>query len=195
MERAAIVGRGNGDGLHSQLAARTEHAQRDLPAVRHEQLPDHERTVGRERSPSCLAGGPRRCRLAPVIRLIVRTAITLAGNAVGLIVASLVLDEFAIDITGFILALIIFTVTLALMTPFLSSILQRNRSSSSALGGVALISTFVALLVTDLLSDGLSISGVGTWIAATVIVWLGALIAIFILPYLGLKKYLNERRD
>jgi uncharacterized membrane protein YvlD (DUF360 family) len=130
-----------------------------------------------------------------VIRLIVRTAITLAGNAVGLIVASLVLDEFAIDITGFILALIIFTVTLALMTPFLSSMLQRNRSSSSALGGVALISTFVALLVTDLLSDGLSISGVGTWIAATVIVWLGALIAIFILPYLGLKKYLNERRD
>ena len=130
-----------------------------------------------------------------MIRLIVRTAITLAGNAVGLIVASLVLDEFAIDLTGFILALIIFTVTLALMTPFLSNMLQRNRSSSSALGGVALISTFVALLVTDLLADGLSISGIGTWIAATVIVWLGALIAIFILPYLGLKKYLDERRD
>lgn len=130
-----------------------------------------------------------------MIRLIVRTAIVLVGNAVGLIVASLVLDDFEIDVTGFILSLIIFTVTVALMTPFLSSVMQRNRSTSAALGGVALISTFVALVVTDLLSDGVSISGLGTWIAATVIVWLGSLIAVFVLPFLGLKKYLEERRD
>jgi len=35
-------------------------------------------------------------------RLVVRTAIVLAGNAVGLIIASLVLDGFAINVTGFI---------------------------------------------------------------------------------------------
>jgi hypothetical protein len=35
---------------------------------------------------------------------------------------------------------------------------------------------------------------VGTWIAATVIVWLGSLLAVFILPFLGLRKYLEERR-
>jgi hypothetical protein len=130
-----------------------------------------------------------------VIRLLVRTAIILVGNAVGLIVASLVLDDFHINATGFIVSLIIFTVAVALMTPFLSSVLQRNRSSSAALGGVALISTFAALVITELLSDGLEISGIGTWIAATVIVWLGALIAVFVLPFLGLKKYLDERRD
>jgi hypothetical protein len=129
-----------------------------------------------------------------VIRLVVRTVIVLVGNAVGLIVASLVLDDFEINATGFILSLLIFTVTVALMTPFLSSVMQRNRSTSAALGGVALISTFVALVITDLLSDGLDISGIGTWIAATVIVWLGSLLAVFILPYLGLKKYLEERR-
>jgi uncharacterized membrane protein YvlD (DUF360 family) len=60
---------------------------------------------------------------------------------------------------------------------------------------VALIATLVALIVTDLISDGLNISGVGTWIAATVIVWLASLLAGFILPFLGLKKYLEERRD
>jgi hypothetical protein len=32
-----------------------------------------------------------------------------------------------------------------------------------------------------------------TWIAATFIVWLASLLAIFILPFLGLKKYLEER--
>jgi hypothetical protein len=129
-----------------------------------------------------------------VIRALVRTAIVLAGNAVGLIVASIVLDDFEIDVTGFIVSLVIFTVAVALMTPFLASTLRRNRSTSAALGGVALISTFVALLITDLLSDGLSISGIGTWIAGTVIVWLGSLIAVFVLPYLGLKKYLAEHR-
>ena len=59
----------------------------------------------------------------------------------------------------------------------------------------ALIATFVALVVTDLVSDGLTISGVSTWIAATVIVWLAALLAAFILPFLGLKKFLENRRD
>jgi uncharacterized membrane protein YvlD (DUF360 family) len=59
---------------------------------------------------------------------------------------------------------------------------------------VSLIATFVALLVTDLLSDGLSIEGVGTWIAATAIVWVASLLAAFILPFLGLKKFMEERQ-
>lgn len=126
--------------------------------------------------------------------MLVRTVIVLAGNAVGLIVASLALDDFRINVTGFIVSLVIFTVAVALMTPFLASTMRRNRSTSAALGGVALISTFVALVITDLLSDGLSISGIGAWIAGTVIVWLGSLIAVFVLPYLGLKKYLEDRR-
>ena len=130
-----------------------------------------------------------------MIRLLVRTVIVLAGNAAGLIVASLVLDDFEIDVTGFVVSLIIFTIAVALLTPFLASTLRRNQSSSAALGGVALISTFVALLITDVLSDGVSISGIGNWIAATVIVWLGSLLAMVILPYLGLKKYLDERRS
>jgi uncharacterized membrane protein YvlD (DUF360 family) len=130
-----------------------------------------------------------------MIRLLVRLAILLVGNAVGLIVASLVLDGFEIDVTSFIVAVIVFTVAVALMTPFLASVLSRNQSSSAALGGVALIATFVALVIADLLSDGVSISGIGTWLAATVIVWASSLLAMIILPFLGLKKYLDERRD
>jgi len=118
----------------------------------------------------------------------------LVGNAVGLIVASLVFSGFDIDVTGFIVSLILFTVAVALLTPFLANAMQRGRSNSAAVGGVALISTFLALLVTDLLTDGLSISGVGTWIGATVVVWLASLLAVFILPFFGLKKYLDERR-
>jgi len=112
------------------------------------------------------------------------------ANAVGLIVASLVLDGFEIDATGFIIAVVIFTVVLAFMQPFLVSVMRRGRSA--ALGGVALIATLVSLIITDLISDGFSIDGIGTWIAAAVIVWAAALLAAFILPFLGLKKYLED---
>jgi putative membrane protein len=124
--------------------------------------------------------------------LIVRTGVALAANAVGLIVAAAVLDKMQLDVGGFIVAVLIFTVVYALMLPFLGA--QLRGRAPSALGGVALIATVIALIVTDLASDGLDISGLGTWIAATVIVWLGGLLAAFLLPYLGLKKYLQENR-
>ena len=128
-----------------------------------------------------------------MIRLLVRTLILLVANAVGLLVANAVLDQMSLNFSGFVIALVIFTVAVALLTPFLSSVMQRNRSASAALGGVALIATLAALIVTDLVSDGLSIEGFGTWLAAAVIVWAASLLAAFILPFLGLKKYLENR--
>jgi uncharacterized membrane protein YvlD (DUF360 family) len=127
-----------------------------------------------------------------VIRLVVRTAILLAANAVGLLVANALLDKMGLNFSGFLIAVVIFTITLALLTPFLANMMRRNQSSSSALGGVSLIAALAALIVTDLISDGLEIDGVGTWLAAAVIVWAASLLAAFILPYLGLKKYLAE---
>ena len=73
--------------------------------------------------------------------------------------------------------------------------MQMRRGRGLAFVGAALLATLVALIVTDLVSDGLTIDGAGTWIAATVIVWLAALLAAFILPFLGLRKFMEERRD
>jgi uncharacterized membrane protein YvlD (DUF360 family) len=111
---------------------------------------------------------------------------------VGLIVAAVVLDGMSLDATGFLVAVAVFTIAFALLQPFLFSVFRM--SPGPVLGGVALIATLASLIVTELLTDGLSIRGVGTWIAATVIVWLGSVLAAFILPFLGLKKYLEERR-
>ena len=125
-----------------------------------------------------------------MIRLIVRTLVAVAANAVGLIVASIVLDGFSINATSFIIAVVIFTIVFAVLTPFLG--VQLRRLGNGAIGATALIATLVSLVVTDLISDGFSISGVGTWIGAAVIVWLAALVATFVLPFLGLKKYLED---
>jgi putative membrane protein len=128
-----------------------------------------------------------------VIRLLIRLLIAVASNAVGLIVAAAVLDGMSLNATGFVVAVVVYTVVFALVQPFLFSVLRR--SPAPVLGGVALISTLASLIITTILTDGLSISGVGTWIAATVIVWLGSVLAAFILPYFGLKKFLDERRS
>jgi uncharacterized membrane protein YvlD (DUF360 family) len=127
-----------------------------------------------------------------MIRLLVRTLIAVAANAVGLIVASIVLDGFEINVASFIVAVVIFTIVFAVLTPFLA--VQLRRLGNGAIGATALIATLVSLLITDLISDGFSISGVGTWIAAAVIVWLAALVAAFVLPFLGLKKFLEDNR-
>jgi uncharacterized membrane protein YvlD (DUF360 family) len=128
-----------------------------------------------------------------MIRLLIRLVIALVSNAVGLIVAAAVLDGMSLNVTGFVVAVVVFTVVFALLQPFLVSVVRRG--PAPVLGGVALIATLASLIITELLTDGLSIRGVGTWIAATVIVWLGSVLAAFILPYLGLKKYLDERRS
>ena len=128
-----------------------------------------------------------------MIRSLVRTLIMLLANAIGLLVASVVLDKMEVDATAFIIAVVIFTVVLALMTPFMA--VQLRRHQSSALGGVALIATLISLIITDFISDGFTINGIGTWVAAAVIVWVASLLAAFILPYLGLKKYLADPKS
>lgn len=130
--------------------------------------------------------------LATMIRMLVRMVISLVGNAFGLIVAAVVLDDMTLDVTGFVVAVIIFSIAFMLLQPFL--VVQVRRGFPAAVGGVALIATFISLVITVAVSDGIAISGVVTWIAATFIVWLASLLAIFILPFLGLKKYLDDRR-
>jgi uncharacterized membrane protein YvlD (DUF360 family) len=126
-----------------------------------------------------------------VIRLLVRTFVALVSNAVGLLVAAALLEDFHLNATGFIVAVVVFTILFALMQPFLFAQLRGSRGG--VLGAVALIATLVSLILTTLLTDGLSIDGVTGWLGGTLIVWLASVLAGFILPFLGLKKYLDER--
>jgi hypothetical protein len=129
-----------------------------------------------------------------MIRLLIGFVIQLAANALGLLAAAAVLDDMEVSATGFVVAVVIFTVVYAIAQPFLS---QMAQSKASALrGGVALVATLVGLIVTNLLtaSDAFSISGTGTWLEATVIVWVVALLGVLVLPLMFLKKKVQERR-
>lgn len=128
-----------------------------------------------------------------MIRFLINAAIYLGAAAVGLIVAALVLDDFTVDVGPFVVVVVIFAVLQGVLSPFFMKVTHRNASALT--GAVGLITTFVALLITDLLSDGLTISGVGTWIVATLIVWIATMIASLLLPVFFVKKVADERRN
>jgi uncharacterized membrane protein YvlD (DUF360 family) len=125
--------------------------------------------------------------------MLISLAIHLAANAIGLIVAALVLDDMAIDGSAFVLALLIFTVVEVVIEPGLRQVAVRN--ARALMGATALVATFIGLVVTDIVSDGLSIEGAWTWVLATIIVWLGGLIAALILPLIFLRNRVDERRN
>jgi hypothetical protein len=72
-----------------------------------------------------------------VVRLLVRTAIALLANAIGLPVAEALLDGMTLDASVFLVAVVIFTVVFALIQPFLVSQLQRSDAAANPLGGAA----------------------------------------------------------
>jgi Na+/melibiose symporter-like transporter len=128
-----------------------------------------------------------------VIRLLISIVINLVANAVGLLIAVWVLKDMTAEPGPFLLAVGIFTVVAVIAGPLVVNIARKN--APALLGAIALVTTYVGLLVTDAVTDGFDIEGVTTWIAATVIVWLGALLAGFILPIILVKAGIANHRE
>ena len=59
-------------------------------------------------------------------------------------------------------------------------------------GGIALVTTFVGLLLTSMFTAGVEISGVTTWILAPLIIWVSVLLAGILLPLVLFKNILRE---
>src|ERR1035437_3778261 len=127
-----------------------------------------------------------------IIKMLIRVGIHQLANAIGLIVATAVLGEMTITGPAFVMAVLIFTVVEVVADPFMTKI--AIRSVPALRSGVELVTTFVGLLITKWISSGLQITGVKTWVLATLIVWLAALVAALILPALLVGKAVDQRR-
>jgi putative membrane protein len=126
-----------------------------------------------------------------MIRFLLSIVVHFAANAVGLLVAAALLEDMSVSGTAFVIAVAIFTLVEAVVGPMIRQAAVKN--AQALLGGTALVVTFVGLLVTSLISDGLRIEGVSTWLLATVIVWVAALLATLVLPLIFVKKAVEER--
>ena len=126
-----------------------------------------------------------------MLKFFARMALSLLANAFALLVASILLTGFAINALGFVVAVCIFTASTTILEPLITRIATQN--APYLLGGIALVTTFVGLLVTTLITDGLSIRGIGTWVMATLITWLATIVGTLILPRFLFKEVLGSK--
>ena len=130
-----------------------------------------------------------------MITFLIRTVVFLGSAALGLIAADLILPGLHLDWRnplGFILAIVIFAVLQSVLAPWLAKIAQRN--ASFLLGGIGIVSAFVALLVVAIIPGvGLSITTPWwSWVVAPVVVWIVTALATVLLPMLFVKRAVGD---
>lgn len=121
-----------------------------------------------------------------MIRFLLRTAVFLGSAAIGLLVAAWLVPGVSVRPAGFVVAVVIFAAAQAILSPFFLK--MASRYASAFIGGIGLVSTLAALLLASVFTHGLSIRGIGSWVAATVVVWLVTALATLLLPMLVLKQ-------
>ncbi len=126
-----------------------------------------------------------------MMRFLTSLVIYLVTAALALWLTSVIIDGFDVTLQGLIIAAVIFAVLQAILAPFIFNMARKY--ASFLLGGVGLVSTFLALLITSLVTDSLEISGISAWVIGTLIVWLITAIGGWVLGLIFLKKYKKER--
>ena len=115
-------------------------------------------------------------------RILLRAFVLLASWAIGLLVAAWIVPRVSLSVPGFIVAVLAFAVTQAILS--LSILKLPYRYASLLLGGTGLALTIVALILASVLTHGLAIDGMASWLATTVVVWLVTTIGAITLPEL-----------
>jgi len=126
-------------------------------------------------------------------RFLAQTSLSLLANALALVMASILLTGFTVNGLAFVVAVCIFTASTVILEPLITKIARQN--APYLLGGIALVTTFVGLLVTTLVTDGLSITGIATWAIATLIIWLATIVASVLLPRFLFQEVLGHHRE
>jgi low temperature requirement protein LtrA len=125
-----------------------------------------------------------------MIILLARLTLNVLANAFGLFMATILVDGFSISGVAFAIAVAIFSLSTAILGPLIIKIALNN--ASFLMGGIALVTTFVSLLVTSVFSDGIEISGLSAWAFSTVVVWFFSIIGSVLLPLVLFKKTLEK---
>ena len=126
-----------------------------------------------------------------MVKFLLSIAAFLIANGVGLLIAAALLPGFRIDPLSFIVAAVLFSVVQAVLGPIVRKAAEKKLPQ--LMGGIALITIFIGLFVTDLIMTGMEIGGIANWLAATLLVWIGSLIASMLLPIYVFKQ-LNEQK-
>lgn len=115
-------------------------------------------------------------------QVLLRAFVLLASWAIGLLVAAWIVPGVSLSAPGFIVAVAVFLAMQGILS--LSFLNLPHRYASLFLGGTGLALTIVALIVASVWTHGLTIDGMASWLATTVVVWLVTTIGAITLPEL-----------
>jgi hypothetical protein len=119
----------------------------------------------------------------------IRLGTSLVAIAAGLVISSAALSNFNIDATGLVEATLLFW-AVHLIVSFLALRALIRQPSVALAGLLALASTIVALVIVALIVPGLDAHGVGTFVVATIIIWVATVIGDFVA-----RSMIRERRQ
>lgn len=128
-----------------------------------------------------------------MIRFFAQAVLVLLANATGIILATVLLPGFSIQLPGFIASVVFFTIFELLFEPFI--IKMAVRYLPALRGGIALVTTFVGLWLTSLFTSGLEIQGLSTWLLASLIIWLTVVVMGVVLPTFLFKNILQTTKN
>lgn len=126
-----------------------------------------------------------------MIRFLLSLGISIVSAAVALLVAAAVVDGVRVQAAGFVVAVLVFAVAQALLSPFVFTMARTY--ASAVLGGVGIVSTMLALFVATLFPGGLQIQGVTAWVVTPLVVWLITALGTWILGVLIIKRWWMNR--
>jgi hypothetical protein len=122
-----------------------------------------------------------------MMQILLRALLLLASWATGLLLATWIVPGVSSSIPGFIVAIVVFAVTQAILS--LSILKLPHRYASLLLGATGLALTIVALILASTLTHGLIIEGMESWLATIVVVWLVTTIGAITLPELLIRDW------
>jgi hypothetical protein len=111
---------------------------------------------------------------------LLRAVVLLASWAAGLLVAAWVVPGVSVSVSGFVVAVVLFSVAQAALS--LVIVKLPRAYASLLLGGTGLALTIVALAIAAALTHGLTIHGFASWLAATIVVWLVTTVGAISVP-------------
>lgn len=114
--------------------------------------------------------------------IVSRAVLLLAAWAIGLLLAAQVVPGVSLSVSGFIVAVVAFSVGQAVLS--LSILKLPHGYASLLLGGTGLALTVFALILATAETHGLTIRGMASWVATTLVVWLVTTIGAISLPEL-----------
>ena len=128
-----------------------------------------------------------------MIRFLLSVAISIVSATVALLVAAGIVDGVRMQLAGFVVAVLVFTAAQAILAPFVFNLARKY--ASAVLGGIGLVSTFLALLVATMFPNGLHISGITAWVITPLIVWIITALGTWILGIVIIKRWWEKRRQ